>query len=171
MSRDRFITFDGNRPNPTDVTLWVKEYLGDMATMCHLSSGHSRLVVDLAGRVTRHGEETPRWIEVVFTEQIDVLTRDMDGPTNDIADGIARMIARRSLATLHWSDFPAPRRPEEDKNHYVLRFQSSPAMEEALMEVQGFCLKRQVEHCAVHDEMPVGVAHGVINRILINLLQ
>lgn len=173
MSRDRFISFSQNRPpNKEEVEKQIRGYGPLFFRSIDWLITQNRFLLTLPGRLEKYEEVHARVIEVVLTDKtIDVLTRQMDTLTNDVADGLARVIARQWLGTLHWSDFPAPQRPEEDKNYYVLRFQDSKEMEEALGQVRDFSLEKSCELDSVVGEKKVGFAHKSIHHILKKLLQ
>lgn len=105
MSRNRFIWMDGKDVPPIEsIATEVHEYLGDLGK---LEWTNGLCIFNLPGEFTKFGETSPRWVELFSsTKSIIVMTREMDGPTNDIADGIARLLARKYKGRLEASDLP-----------------------------------------------------------------
>jgi hypothetical protein len=112
MARDRFIMFEaGKRPTIEEVKREIEGY--GLQTK-EWEEGGNRFFIVLPGTFVKYGEVRERWIEVVFntTEDdthvpgyVDVLTRAMDAITNDIADGLARFLARQCVGKLDPADF------------------------------------------------------------------
>lgn len=110
MARDRFIRWTDDRQIPSldQIAGEVRAYLGDLASREFHES--NRTTWTLPGSFIRYKEKNERWIEVVLTKtSVDVVTRHQDGPTNDIADGLARLIARRWGGDIDPSDLSAPK--------------------------------------------------------------
>ncbi len=106
MARDRFIWMDeASLPPLEHVLADVKEYIGDLATVARFERISGRIIVNLPGKFKKYGEDSERWIEVIIgLAALDVITRSMDDPTNDIADGIARMLARKYKGRIEKGD-------------------------------------------------------------------
>src|SRR5580658_8359689 len=111
MARDRFINWDrlAERPSLEQIRTLLFTYLdGMVGVYVEEIKRHGALhgfFVNLSGKCKRHGEESPRWLEVVIGAlSYDVLTREMDDITNDIADGVARLMARKFKGKIEVSD-------------------------------------------------------------------
>jgi len=100
MPLDRFVRFQEGEPSEEEAIKAVKEYGKYIFMMVELKE--NTIFLYIPGRVERYGEIRPRWVEVFLSRRstIDVMTRDMDAITNDIADGLARYLARKFKGVL-----------------------------------------------------------------------
>lgn len=106
MALDRFIYWNERRATPQQIEMLLHDYLGGIGELCW---DKDRYYVTLPGKPTfpfKHLEPTmvgaienaesqrERWIEIWFGDDcLDVITRQTDHFTNDIAKGLAEMIA------------------------------------------------------------------------------
>lgn len=105
MSLDRFVRFEKSPPKK-EVELILTDYLNEVGL---LSKEKNCWYITLPGKPSFPFRRIPgyetlknmcesrdeRWIEIHFSNKtINVLTRQMDEFTNNIADGIVQMLAR-----------------------------------------------------------------------------
>lgn len=111
MARDRFINWDRLPQRPgleqirTVLFLYLNGMTGTYIEEIKRQGALSGFMVTLPGQCEKHGEKGPRWMEIVVGGlSYDVITREMDDITNDVADGIARLIARTFNGKIEVSD-------------------------------------------------------------------
>lgn len=120
MACDRFIHFKkGEVPSKDDVKIVLEDYLGAFMTKNRWEAG--RWIAQLVGNKSYPFQrllpdsnralmyaETPkedRWLEVyIDTDNIDVITRQADEVTMNIADGFAKLVVRYWKGKLEMDD-------------------------------------------------------------------
>ena len=100
MATDRIIQFSEQLPNRDDISRFLTNYVGESGSLEWVGCV---AILSLQGSLSRpftlddretEQDDRERWIEVwIHDEVINVLTREMDSFTVDIANGIARRIA------------------------------------------------------------------------------
>jgi len=108
MALDRFVYWKSERPTFNDVHECIEDYVRGLGTV---SRFQDRLFVTLPGtvsfpfarvgpateyqRASAREDRNERWFEVYIGEDsVDVITRQMDEITNNVARGFAELMAR-----------------------------------------------------------------------------
>lgn len=95
MALDRFVYWDNEKPSEYDIGILLQNYMRDAAKQVEWKG--ARFIVFLFGYTELPGRSEKRVFEVYISKDahIDVITRDMDDYTNAVAEGFARLAARR----------------------------------------------------------------------------
>jgi hypothetical protein len=96
MSRDVWVYWESKKPTKTMIRDELATYVSGLAKQIVWSRG--RFFVQLPGGPPRPriGHDGPRWFEVYIAKgNIDVITREADEITNNIARGFAVLCARK----------------------------------------------------------------------------
>jgi len=105
MALDRFITWDDpkDKPSTTDIRFLLEDYLGEAGKITSDSSMFTALLPGKPSHPLKRLEpefvrplRDERWFEVHCGHllSIDVLTREADEFTNNVAQGFAELVAR-----------------------------------------------------------------------------
>lgn len=97
MALDRFVHWNGAAPTKEQLQAAIYKYAEGINPKEPPLWHHDRWIIPLCGTPGTIDKGTlDRWVEVWSDEHcVDVITRQADDITNAIADGLAKLLARR----------------------------------------------------------------------------